>query len=437
MSSSDSRQSGRYIFMDVLRVISFLIIILYHFGKELVIRGIADITDPDILMSFGRVHLVMAAVGMFFLISGAGLGIKYGKSSASPAATGSAGTSHAAAAGAQTHHCSHIWTAQSLRSYYLGRFRQILIPFYIVYIIYAIVRLALTRGNMFHDVPAWRIVFTLFGMDEYISMTGTRTFSLGIGEWFLGALVLMYLVFPLIYTCMKKYPIPSMVIGLIYYIAVVLTYEQLRALLPGTIGSHYASVPWYMDIFIKICEFSLGVFVGIYMDRIAGYPWLIAVGLMIFLPVHPSFANTALIFAIFLIGLEAEVRFIRVRMQQTQAQHGNAADSEIVAESEDTYPSCQPAGISETSDSHASDDAPCRPSLCCAFTAVISRIAGISYYVYLVHHIIIYAFGDLLAGRIVLGRKLVVLLFVAEIALMTVCAALLRRVSRRVSSKLS
>ena len=391
MSSSDSRQSGRYIFMDVLRVVSFLIIILYHFGKELVIRGIADITDPDILMSFGRVHLVMAAVGMFFLLSGAGLGIKYGKSSASPAATDSTGTSHAAAADAQTHHGSHIWTAQSLRSYYLGRFKQILIPFYIVYIIYAAIKLIFTHGNMFHDVPAWRIVFTLFGMDEYISMTGTRTFSLGIGEWFLGALVLMYLVFPLIYTCMKKYPIPSMVIGLIYYIAVVLTYEQLRALLPGTIGSHYASVPWYMDIFIKICEFSLGVFIGIYIDRIAGYPWLIAVGLLIFLPVHPSFANTALIFAIFLIGLEAEV--------------------------------------------HASADAPCRSSVCRAFTAVISRIAGISYYVYLVHHIIIYAFGDLLAGRIVLGRKLVVLLFVAEIALMTVCAALLRRISRRIASK--
>ena len=389
MSSSDSRQSGRYIFMDVLRVVSFLIIILYHFGKELVIRGIADITDPDILMSFGRVHLVMAAVGMFFLISGAGLGIKYGKSSTSPAAADSAGTSAcAAAAGAQTHHASHIWTARSLRSYYLGRFRQILIPFYIVYIIYAAVRLVLTRGNMFHDVPAWRIVFTLFGMDEYISMTGTRTFSLGIGEWFLGALVLMYLVFPLIYTCMKKYPIPSMVIGLIYYIAVVLTYEQLRALLPGTIGSHYASVPWYMDIFIKICEFSLGVFIGIYIDRIAGYPWLIAIGLLIFLPVHPSFANTALIFAIFLIGLEAEV--------------------------------------------HASAEAPCRSSVCRVFTAVISRIAGISYYVYLVHHIIIYAFGDLLAGRIILGRKLVVLLLVAEIALMTVCAALLRRISRRI-----
>ena len=354
------RSTGRYLFMDVLRVLAFSVIILYHFGKELVIRGISDITDPDIVMSFGRAHLVMIAVGMFFLISGAGLGIKYGR-------------------------CD-ITDSEVLRSYYLGRFRQILIPFYIVYAVYAPIKLISTRGSVFFDVPKWRILFTALGMDEYISMTGTRTFSLGIGEWFLGALVLMYLLFPLILICLKKKPVPAMVAGLIYYVVIVLSYERLRALLPGTIGSHYASVPWYMDFFIKICEFSLGVFMGINLESVKRHPWLIMSAGLALLPVHPAFINTAIVAALFLTGLQTEALLSRL-----------------------------PASLS----------------------AAVTHTASISYFIYLVHHIVIYAFGDLLSGKILLSSGAVCVLFLVELSIMTASAMLLRRISGWISGKIS
>ena len=89
----------------------------------------------------------------------------------------------------------------------IKRFIRVLIPFYITYISYFIYKVI--NDRFFYILfPAgnirMEIIFTFFGMDEWISQHGIHTFSLGIGEWFLGALLLLYLLFPLLRFLMKK-----------------------------------------------------------------------------------------------------------------------------------------------------------------------------------------------------------------------------------------
>ena len=84
---------------------------------------------------------------------------------------------------------------------------RILIPFYILYIVYFLFLLFQSHSvhNIFPEgIPAWRIVFTFLGMDSWVSMHGISTFSLTIGEWFLGCLILLYLIFPLLRFFMIK-----------------------------------------------------------------------------------------------------------------------------------------------------------------------------------------------------------------------------------------
>ena len=404
--------STRYLFMDVLRVLAFSVIIYYHFFKDLAIRGIADITDPDFVLSMGRVHIVKLAVGMFFMISGVGLAVKYSrmhsraevttKSPCTPAVSTSRQSTPADNA-SKTGKSDNgrtmffgIWDAKTLKSYYIGRFKQILIPFYIVYIIYAIIKLKETGGTLFGDTPAWRIVFTLLGLDNYCLLLSFRSFSLSIGEWFLSVLVVMYILFPLIYALLKKYPKPTMIIGIIYFIVISYTADKLRAMLPASIAYRFATIMWHVDPFVKICEFALGVFLGIYLEDIKRYPQLIAVGLLAFTSIHPAIINTALILAIFLIGLQMEK--LLTRENAAGGQPASAASSRISR----------------------------------GFTSIISAIAGLSYYIYLVHHAIIYSVDDCLAGRVILSPKWILALFIAELTVMVVTAMVLRKASRMV-----
>ena len=332
-------QTKRIIFLDVLRVFSFSVIILYHFLKDLVIRGLADIPDPDTVMASGSLHLVMLAVGLFFMISGAGLTLRTERrGSLDPA------------------------------EFYRSRFLQLLVPFYIVYGVYALFRLIRTRGAVFAGIPAWRFAFTLLGMDEYVNMTGLRTFSLGIGEWFLGALVMMYLLFPLLYTCMKRWKLPFFLLATAGYLWLVFTYH-----------SH---IPWHMNAAVKLYEFILGMYMAAHREWLKTHVFFFLVLGAPFLGIPAALINTASCACLFMIGILLEDGLF----------------------------------------SRIPED----------WAAVLQTISGYSYYVFLVHHVIIYTFDNALAGRIILGKKLMLLLFLVEVLCMAACAMGLEKICGRI-----
>ena len=60
-------------------------------------------------------------------------------------------------------------------------------------------------GEVLHgnnaDIPRWRVIFSLLGLDGYLSPVTTTFYK--IGEWFLGVILLLYLVFPLLLWCVE------------------------------------------------------------------------------------------------------------------------------------------------------------------------------------------------------------------------------------------
>lgn len=138
---------------------------------------------------------------------------------------------------------------ESLCEFYKKRFTRVLIPFYIVYIIYFIIKvISLKTLSIYGEVPKWRFIFTIFGMDEYISANGIRTFSLGIGEWFLGCIILCYLAFPLLYNAHKKNKILTFIVMTAYFLYINFNY--------GRYGFAIAS---HMNFFCQIYNFYLGI----------------------------------------------------------------------------------------------------------------------------------------------------------------------------------
>lgn len=96
-----------------------------------------------------------------------------------------------------------------LKKYYYKRWKAIFPSFYLAFL-YCFAENALKEGTFFYMVNAagdtlWNrlsIILTLLGMDGYFLYLSPNYYILG--EWFLGAIVILYLLYPLILTLFKK-----------------------------------------------------------------------------------------------------------------------------------------------------------------------------------------------------------------------------------------
>ena len=224
----------RYAFMDVVRLFAMLGIVYYHMVVSLYLCGIRQYESISPLFENNNIHVATVGVGLFFMISGAGLMLSTkGKAEL------------------------------NLKDYYFKRFTKILIPFYLVYVLYLITFMLLTKQGLDavydRNVSPFSFIFTLLGMDAYVSSFGIPSFSLGIGEWFLGALVMMYIIFPLLRWGLRKNKWITLGIMIIYYIIILITYP----LMP------YAdTVPGFVNFTCKVFEFFLGMFLIMVIDDI-------------------------------------------------------------------------------------------------------------------------------------------------------------------------
>jgi len=341
-------KNKHYTYMDVLRILSLALIIGYHFLADVFQRGLCEIQNPNVHLEFGNVHLVMIAVGIFFMLSGAGLMLAF-----------------------------ESGRKKSLKEYYKGRFFKILIPFYITYISYLVFKLITSDKPLFDGVEAWKAIFTVCGVDEYLNMCGVRTFSLGIGEWFLGALIIMYLIFPLLYKLMKAYKWPFMIIATAGYVLLVIFYPF--------------EIDWHTNALVKLYEFIVGMFLVLEFDdlrkplekKIPMLPTMLVITIGIaFLPIHPALVNTLVCTCIFLLGYYMEETF-------------EAAET---------------------------------------FNHFVAKVVGYSYYFFLVHHAVIYMFQEpMQQARMILSKKQLVLLFVVEFLVMFGIAFVIKMLSERLN----
>ena len=102
----------------------------------------------------------------------------------------------------------------SVSTYYKKRWKAIFPMFYIAYFYFELGNMFTYKSFLFRG-SLFPYVFTLLGMDGYLSGTVTTYYILG--EWFLGAIILLYISFPLVLYFFKKNSEIVFAISLILY----------------------------------------------------------------------------------------------------------------------------------------------------------------------------------------------------------------------------
>lgn len=162
---------------DVIRVFCAAAVCIVHF-EEAIAPHIANFTAQSVTPLFAGLTLNLfgsglaagnLAVGIFFMLSGA-LSLKALQES-----------------------------PFNIKDYYVHHLGRLLPPLWLAWFVACVWRML--QGGFLFDIPTWRFIFTIFGIDGYIqALTGFKTFYL-VGEWFYGAIVFVTLLWPVVRIC--------------------------------------------------------------------------------------------------------------------------------------------------------------------------------------------------------------------------------------------
>ena len=160
--------SGKRIFAyDFVRVFACAGVFLFHLD-----RGAAEYF-PYAAVPHMPEWTGFLFVTAFFMLSGCMMQLHYGSS-------------------------CNVW---DIREYYKKRIAGIYPAFYTVFFPLWILS-AIRHGSLFYQGTKWTIVLSFLGVDGYFS-SAFNTYYI-IGEWFLGALIMLYLIYPLLRILMEK-----------------------------------------------------------------------------------------------------------------------------------------------------------------------------------------------------------------------------------------
>lgn len=176
----------RLFYLDFIRALATILILMTHFNA-LYIYSYPDNIDKAILFCRPfNIYIGNWGVALFFIISGASLMYVYSEK-------------------------------LEVKDFFKKRFLSLFPLFWFCYVLFFFWQFYENKG-MPAGIPKINMLFTIIGFDGYLSGLGVpvATFYI-LGEWFLGAIILLYLIFPLLRIGVKKYPvITAIVIGIVY-----------------------------------------------------------------------------------------------------------------------------------------------------------------------------------------------------------------------------
>lgn len=152
--------------LDVVRLAALLPVLCYHYCIEAARLGFAV---PTVFIGRAMADWVELGLAWFFLLSGAAL-------------------------------CLQWQGRLALRPYLVGRAAATYPAFWLGFGALFLYGEVLHGNNA--EIPRWRVIFSVLGLDGYLAPV-TATFY-KIGEWFLGVILLLYLIFPALLWCMES-----------------------------------------------------------------------------------------------------------------------------------------------------------------------------------------------------------------------------------------
>lgn len=218
----------RVFYLDFIRAISVIIIVAFHFNCTLISSGVNGYNK--ILYKFSNGDWGAIGVTLFFIISGVGLMHSYGKQD----------------------------EKIDLKLYFKKRFLKLYPMFWIAYIIIFLYNFYCS-GHIPY-LNKFKMLITIAGMDGYLLYLEPNFYI--IGEWFLGAIILVYLLFPILKYISDKFP-------KIYIIT--LTIASLLLCIFNPFKIHPSR-----NIISCIFCFSIGMYFEKYVKEIKIYHFIVA-----------------------------------------------------------------------------------------------------------------------------------------------------------------
>lgn len=207
-------ENKRIFMFDFVRAIATIFIVFTHYNALF----IYETYRPEIAVGriyVGNVYIGTLGVSLFLIISGALLYKSYGTK-----------------------------TTFNWKRFYSKRFLTVYPCFWVAYALIFCLTFYEARGA-FPAAPTWQIIFSILGVDGYVSQFGIPTIYL-VGDWFLGFILIIYAIFPLLLYLIKKIPLILGAICVGLYIASLVF-----------LGDR----PWIGVFFpVRLLEFVLGMY---------------------------------------------------------------------------------------------------------------------------------------------------------------------------------
>ena len=215
----------RLFYLDFIRAIAAVSIVITHFNARFLYLNPPVLDKGVITTTVSNVYIGDWGVSLFFIISGASLMYVYGEK------------------------CE-------LKTFYKKRFLSIYPMFWMAYVLAFIYFVLVDHVAPGGGLPKWKFIFSAFGFDGLLVANGYPTCYL-LGEWFLGVIILVYLLFPLLRKLLNEKPVLLIILAVISYAG-------------GLVFCYCGSFPVSADtfIFVKIPEVVLGMFCGKYVRKI-------------------------------------------------------------------------------------------------------------------------------------------------------------------------
>lgn len=185
----------RIFYLDFIRALAVILILLTHYNALFLYMNPQPLDKVVITYRICNLYIGDFGVALFMIISGAAL--------------------------------MYVYESKlELIKFYKKRFIAIYPMFWLSYLIAFII-----QKNIYHvdysGIPKKNFILTILGFDGYYSAV-MPTFYI-VSEWFLGAIILIYIIFPLLRWAVNKHPIScGAILILCYFMALVCYQTNLR-----------------------------------------------------------------------------------------------------------------------------------------------------------------------------------------------------------------
>ena len=219
--AAPARKRPRIFYLDLIRALATLLIVLTHFNFHLRDHG------GGYVLTFEPFGIYVGALGvsLFLIISGAALTLTYRR-------------------------------PINLKRFYWKRFLNIYPMFWTAWVLGTLYYFIIYNGRPPNAAPARSFIFTLLGIDGLAVNFHLRTMYL-LGEWFLGFILLYYVVFPLLLWAIDRFPVITGVVLLAAYAATVVIMPR-----------HFPGYPSAMILTTRLPELAFGSYFVLYVRRV-------------------------------------------------------------------------------------------------------------------------------------------------------------------------